>query len=81
VGVAWESVRGAGGEDVVARLLAPDGKTRGKALSLQSDAAGVQACVRLATDGAGRWLATWVGDGPEGFGAYARVLLDEGAPQ
>lgn len=77
--VAWHSLRRTQqGVNAVGRLFAPNGQGLGQAVQLPSDPAGPQFCGRLTADTAGsRWLATWLGEGPDGMGLYGRVLVDE----
>ncbi len=73
--VLWDSIRrqDRGGE-IVVRHFDAEGRSLGRAFPLASRREGFQGCGNLETNGKGLWVAVWIGDGPQGFGIYARRL-------
>ncbi|HVR97407.1 MAG TPA: hypothetical protein VMW27_12380 [Thermoanaerobaculia bacterium] len=73
--ILWDSIRrqDRGGE-IVIRHFDADGQSLGRAFPLASSREGFQGCGSLETNGDGLWVAVWIGDGPQGFGIYARRL-------
>jgi hypothetical protein len=73
--ILWDSVRrqDRGGE-IVVRHFDAEGRSLGRAFPLASRREGFQGCGSLETNGQGLWVAVWIGDGPQGFGIYARRL-------
>lgn len=58
--------------EIMSRLFTPEGFATYIPEPLPSQAAGFQSCGTIRSNGKGIWIASWLGDGPQGNGVYVR---------
>jgi hypothetical protein len=58
--------------EVMSRLFTPEGFATYIPEPLPSQANGFQSCGTIRSNGKGTWIASWLGDGPQGYGVYIR---------